>query len=305
VWERIKKIHYRGRKLAGAAVLGLAAIIYRAAQEIGYAPRDAVIFPLLVAAFFLLLTYIGVTSKPILGLVDRFHESFVRESRMASYLLVIGSGAVAGAVISGVGLKLFEMHKQHMHQLEAASNLTKPPASQMSNVPEIISPLRPEVKREPEKATKGTPIPSSRARSPAVSPAHIVRVEPVISVSRATFKREEALHKINLNVDLENFGESTIEAHLTCHFLVDSVPLNLESKIPDRIGFAPHQAINLNLPLTLSPEVDAAFRSGHSTLEVSVKADYKDTQGKKKVYTYKGRLNPDTNGVNTIQSEWR
>ena len=116
-WEHTEGIHRWVRKRVGAILIALAAVSYRAAQEIGYFPKDIFLFPLLVMIFAFFVLYAVVTSKSFLKWLGQFQERLGKDRRMAAYVIVIFSGAIIGGVLAAGGYRMFEKHKQHMQIL--------------------------------------------------------------------------------------------------------------------------------------------------------------------------------------------
>lgn len=144
----------------------------------------------------------------------------------------------------------------------------------------------------------------ARLFKPSDSPTE-GRQSPSINVASANVTREEPpSRKMKFSLVLQNFGESETTARIKPSLLLDSQPHKLDVRIPEEMSFAPHQLITINLPVVFAPEVDIPVLNGGVILEIQIEVEY-SAKGANRVYTFKGRFNPDTHQIDTVRSEWR
>lgn len=101
------------RKGVAAMIVGSVALAYRAAQELDWAPKDVVWFPLLVLATWILILLWGLSSHPLLLL----HEKYLHGKR--GLMIAILLGAAIGAISGAAWWKLALLHQQRMSELES------------------------------------------------------------------------------------------------------------------------------------------------------------------------------------------
>jgi len=115
-------------KAVPAMIVGLAAVLYRGAQELEWMPKEVVLFPflaLLAWVLFLYWVFVGVRAV----LVDRrAYIAWAKGRRVMAYFVAISVGAVIGGVSGGLWWKLFEVHRQQMRTRQGKE--VKQPAAQ-------------------------------------------------------------------------------------------------------------------------------------------------------------------------------
>lgn len=94
-------------------IVGSVALVYRAAQELDWAPKDVVWFPVLVLASWILILFWGFSSHPLL----LFREKYLHGKR--GFMIAIIIGAAIGAISGAAWWKLALLHQQRMAELES------------------------------------------------------------------------------------------------------------------------------------------------------------------------------------------
>jgi hypothetical protein len=125
----LASIKSKARETSGAGLLALLAVIYRAGQEMGYFPKDVVVFPLMVLAAVCLAAHLVVTSQPAVSVAEYVYEKWFRHNRLAALVVIALIGAVLGAAVATGGALLFEAHMRRMAALKLQSATPDPPVA--------------------------------------------------------------------------------------------------------------------------------------------------------------------------------
>jgi hypothetical protein len=150
--------HLRHRKLALSGAMGLAVVVYRAAQQLGLFLDDKNTFPLLVLGLWGMVLYLVITSAPARWLSSQYRCEWEREARTA--------GAVAGllllcivAAITWFGF--VEMRAWHAKVLARLKGESEPTIAKTEPV------------NAPNASTNGTPVDTT----PLVNPFSVIQGE--------------------------------------------------------------------------------------------------------------------------------
>jgi hypothetical protein len=103
---------------------------------------------------------------------------------------------------------------------------------------------------------------------------------------------------------LRNFGNASAVAHINFVLLLDGRPQTLRIQLPERSVIAPQQQIDINLPLVVTPQTNAAIWDGQSQAEVRITADYSGGEPVISTkYEYVGRFDAYSRDFSTMKSE--
>jgi hypothetical protein len=107
-------------------IVTLVAASYRAGQELGFFPRDVVLFPFLVLAAWVLSLYWIFAGNYLGRYYDKAYEKWAKEQRLMAYGLAILIGATVGGATGAGGWKLFELHRRQMEKLKESTSSSSP-----------------------------------------------------------------------------------------------------------------------------------------------------------------------------------
>jgi hypothetical protein len=116
----LRSVHRFFHKLVLPMLAGLGAILYRAGQEIGWIPKDVVVFPFLALLAWVLFLYWFFAGPRAVRLYSKAYRKWAKERRSMAYGLAILTGSVIGGGTGAAWWKLFEVHRKQMAKLKEA-----------------------------------------------------------------------------------------------------------------------------------------------------------------------------------------
>jgi hypothetical protein len=122
-----------------------------------------------------------------------------------------------------------------------------------------------------------------------------------LSVLTATIERDDSKDIITFRIVLSNFGEASTAASVKTSVFSGGHKLNVESEVPDNIGFAPHQQQTVTFRLERPADVDAVWL-GRQVFGVRLDVQYRLSSGGQAAYVYVGRFDAVRRQLNTIKS---
>jgi hypothetical protein len=108
---------------------------YRAAQELGYFPKDEVLFPALVLVSWFLFLYWLFAGPRAFRIYGKQYKSWAQDRRFMAYSVAILIGVAIGGLTGAGSWKLFESHRQQLAKLRSTEAGKKEVAANKAEAP--------------------------------------------------------------------------------------------------------------------------------------------------------------------------
>jgi hypothetical protein len=145
-------------------VVTIGAVLYRAAQELGWVWKDVILFPFLLLLAWVLALYWLFTGPRAARFYRKTYKEWAREKRFMAYGLAISIGALIGGASGAGWWKVFELHRQQMSVLQSKESPTESTKAEHSQVPELEK-AKPPVPPKQNGVVDSVQEPKSKAKS--------------------------------------------------------------------------------------------------------------------------------------------